>query len=43
MNLGGGGGSTSFTWGMPFFYGRKIFIGIDQRSSGGFTGPYYAY
>ena len=43
MNLGGGGGSTSFTWGMPFFYGRKIFIGIDQRSGGGFTGPYYAY
>lgn len=43
MNLGGGGGSTSFTWGLPFFYGRKIFIGIDQRSGGGFTGPYYAY
>jgi hypothetical protein len=43
MNLGGGGGSTSFTWGLPFFYGRKIFIAIDQRSGGGFTGPYYAY
>jgi hypothetical protein len=43
VNLGGGGGSTSFTWGMPFFYGRKIFIAIDQRSGGGFTGPYYAY
>jgi Protein of unknown function (DUF3443) len=43
MNLGGGGGSTSFTWGLPFFYGRKIFIAIDQRPGGGFTGPYYAY
>jgi hypothetical protein len=43
VNLGGGGGSTSFTWGMPFFYGRKVFIAIDQRSGGGFTGPYYAY
>ena len=43
VNLGGGGGSTSFTWGLPFFYGRKIIIGIDQRSGGGFTGPYYAY
>lgn len=42
-NLGGGGGSTRFTWGMPFFYGRKIYIGIDQRAAGGFTGPYYAY
>jgi hypothetical protein len=43
INLGGGGGSTGFTWGMPFFYGRKVFIAIDQRSGGGFTGPYYAY
>ncbi len=43
VNLGGGGGSTTFTWGLPFFYGRKVFIGIEQRSGGGFTGPYYAY
>jgi hypothetical protein len=43
VNLGGGGGSTAFTWGLPFFYGRKIIIGIEQRSGGGFTGPYYAY
>jgi hypothetical protein len=42
-NLGGGGGSTTFTWGMPFFYGRKIYIGIDQKVSGSFTGPFYAY
>lgn len=43
VNLGGGGGSTSFTWGLPFFYGRTIYIGIDQRSGGGVAGPYYAY
>ncbi len=43
VNLGGGGGSSSFTWGLPFFYGRAIYIGIEQRSGGGFTGPYYAY
>jgi hypothetical protein len=43
INLGGGGGSMSLTWGLPFFYGRKIFIAIEQRSGGGFTGPYYAY
>lgn len=42
-NLGGGGGSSNFTWGLPFFYGRKVIIGIEQRSGGGFTGPYYAY
>ncbi len=41
--LGGGGGSTSFTWGMPFFYGRKVYFGIDQRASGTYIGPFYAY
>lgn len=43
INLGGGQGSTRFTWGMPFFYGRKIYVGIDQKVSGSFTGPFYAY
>lgn len=43
IDLAGGGGSTSFAWGMPFFYGRKIFIGIDQRVAGIYTGPFYAY
>ena len=42
-DLGGGGGSTSFTWGMPFFYGRKVYFGIEQRVSGTYTGPFYAY
>ena len=41
--LGGGGGSSFFTWGMPFFYGQKVYVGIDQRVSGAFTGPFYAY
>jgi Protein of unknown function (DUF3443) len=43
INLAGGGGATRFTWGMPFFYGRKIYVGIDQRVAGTYTGPYYAY
>ena len=42
-DLGGGGGSTSFTWGMPFFYGRKVYIGFEQRSAAPYTGPFYAY
>jgi hypothetical protein len=42
-DLGGGGGSSFFTWGMPFFYGRKVYVGIDQRVSGAYTGPFYAY
>jgi hypothetical protein len=43
LDLGGGGGSTRFTWGMPFFYGRKIYVALDQRAAGGAPGPYYAY
>jgi hypothetical protein len=43
LNLGGGGGSTRFTWGMPFFYGRKIYVAIDGRAAGSAIGPYYAY
>jgi hypothetical protein len=42
-NLGGGRSTTTFTWGMPFFYGRKIYIGIDQTMSGTLKGPFYAY
>jgi hypothetical protein len=42
-NLGGGGGSTRFTWGLPFFYGRTIYFGFDQRATGTITGPFYAY
>jgi hypothetical protein len=41
--LAGGGGSTRFTWGMPFFYGRTVYIAMDARAAGAFTGPYYAY
>ncbi len=43
IDLGGGGGSTTLTWGMPFFYGRKIYFGIDQRVAGTYRGPFYAY
>ena len=42
-SLGGGQGSARFTWGMPFFYGRKIYIGIEKTTSGTLKGPYYAY
>ena len=43
IDLGGGGGSATFTWGMPFFYGRPVYVGIEQRSANGFAGPFYAY
>ena len=36
-----------FDWGLPFFYGRQVFIGIEGRASstgtGSITGPFYAF
>jgi hypothetical protein len=44
-NLAGGwpGASTYFDWGMPFFYGRRVFYAINGRSTPGGTGPYIAF
>ncbi len=41
--LAGGVGAPTFTWGLPFFYGRPVYIGFAGRSSGAFTGPFYGY
>ena len=37
------GDSTSFDWGLPFFYGRRVFIGIEGQPSSLGTGPFYAF
>jgi hypothetical protein len=42
-DLGGGGGSTEFIWGMPYFYGRTIYVGLESRLAGPYTGPFFAY
>ena len=39
----GGDNPGSFDWGMPFFFGRNVFIGIEGQSSSGGVGPYWAY
>lgn len=37
------GDSTAFDWGLPFFYGRRMFFGIEGQASPLGTGPYYAF
>lgn len=41
----GGSGSCSFIWGLPFFYGRTVFVAIDGKSVSGSSGqpPWWAY
>ncbi|HEX9139081.1 MAG TPA: DUF3443 family protein, partial [Steroidobacteraceae bacterium] len=42
-DLGGGAGESNFIWGMPFFYGRKVYVGLESRIAGVYTGPYFVY
>ncbi|WP_432379995.1 DUF3443 family protein [Duganella sp. P38] len=35
--------STYFDWGMPFFYGRRVFVVMENNTVAGKTGPYWAY
>ncbi|MFP3567243.1 DUF3443 domain-containing protein [Paraburkholderia sp. SIMBA_030] len=35
--------SGSFDLGLPFFYGRHVYYGIDQTASGGQQAPYVAF
>lgn len=34
---------NSFSWGLPFFFGRTVFTALENRSTPGGNGPYVAY
>jgi hypothetical protein len=39
----GGTFSGGFDWGLPFFFGRNVFVAIQGQSAPGGTAPYWAY
>ena len=34
---------STFDWGLPFFFGRNVFVAIEGKSTPGGTGPFTAY
>lgn len=41
--LGSRGGTNAFDWGLPFFYGRRVFVVMEGASTTQGSGPYWAY
>jgi hypothetical protein len=43
FNNVGGPDADTFDWGLPFFFGRKVFVAIDGENTPAGPGPYWAY
>jgi hypothetical protein len=39
----GGSNPGAFDWGLTFFFGRNVYTAIEQQSTPGGVGPYFAY
>jgi hypothetical protein len=37
------GFSSYFDWGLPFYFGRRVFTAIEDRTTPGGVGPYFAF
>lgn len=33
----------TFAWGLPFFYGRSVFVAFEQQTTGGVPGPWIGF
>jgi Protein of unknown function (DUF3443) len=42
-DLGGPNSGGGFDWGLPFFYGRNVFVAVEGQTTPGGVGPYVAY
>lgn len=38
-----GPSNTMFDWGLPFFFGRRVYTAIEARATAAGDGPYYAF